>query len=104
MMGRPGYISATTLLSGLKMSSRRGGGVGETRVVPASKRLPASSLYWTLTAESAAILMSCSRVSSCVVPGGVRQLTLALAHCGSALGAGPAESMVATQVVRRTEL
>ena len=42
-------------------------------------------------------------VPSTVSPGKMRQLTLAVARCGSAFSAWPASSSVATQVVRSVE-
>ena len=54
-----------------------------------------------MTLGSAITRSRVARICSGASPGKMRQLTLARAVCGRALGAWPPESMVATQVVRR---
>jgi hypothetical protein len=54
----------------------------------------------TVAPGSAITLMIVWRISSDGVPGKMRQLTLALTFCGSALVACPPLIIVATQVVR----
>ena len=55
------------------------------------------------TPVSLAAFSSAARTSAGSWPGAIRQLTLAVAVCGSALRACPPESIVATQVVRSIE-
>ena len=54
----------------------------------------------TLTAVSSTTLTRVLCTSSQGVPGSIRQLTVALALCGSAFSACPPASSVATHVVR----
>src|SRR6478672_2548874 len=53
---------------------------------------------------SSSTLMIVARTESIGTLGNTRQLTSAVAVCGSALSAWPPLSLVATQVVRRIEL
>src|SRR3954463_1919704 len=67
------------------------------------------SAAWTgtgvmVTFGSAITRCSVARTCSGFSPGKIPQLTFARAVCGSAFGAWPPESMVATQVVRKTAL
>src|SRR5262245_34328945 len=57
----------------------------------------------TLICESASTSTSLSRTDAGDTPGRMRQLTLAVASCGSAFGAWPPASRVATHVVRIIE-
>ena len=58
----------------------------------------------TLTSGSPIAAISSWRISSALRPGNMRQLTLAVARWGRALGAWPPASCVATQLVRRMAL
>ncbi len=59
---------------------------------------------FTEIAGSASTLMTASVTSLTVSSGSSRQFTFAVARCGSALCAWPADTIVATHVVRRSAL
>ena len=72
----------------------------------AIKRVPVGVAYalWERIGIVLITLVSVACTSAVLVPGKIRQFTLARARCGSALVAWPASSIVATQLVWRTEL
>src|SRR3954465_6814580 len=86
----PGYISLVSDSTRFITSGRSGDGLLGC----------ASSTNSTLTFGSATISISFALTDAGDTPGRMRQLTLALAICGSALVAWPPSSFVATQVVR----
>ena len=88
--GTPGHSSALTASMGPITSGRS----GEAGAVASPSRV---SVTFSLgPAISVSLRVTKPRSSS----GNIRQLTLALALCASALGAWPAFSIVATHVVR----
>src|SRR5262249_37342344 len=94
--GVPGQYSATSLSTGPNTFGFRGcGPLGlSLRLAPPDHLLSGSA------ASSASFCRTCSGV----VPGKIRQLTLAVARWGSALVACPPDSMVAMHVVCSTPL
>src|ERR1044072_4033939 len=92
-IGTPGHSLAASFSIGPMIAGVSGGG-GETLL----------GSWARVTATGApASSASLARTSSTGVPGRMRQLTLAVARWGRALGAWPALTMVATQVVRSIE-
>src|SRR5438067_9828888 len=90
----PGQNSADSFVIGPITSSRS-----------AEDSLSVGGSSWVTTIwSSASTRSSAAFTSSTGSPGITRQLTLAVANCGSALIAGPASSSVATQVVRNCAL
>ena len=87
----PGHISSATFSIGLRIRGVNGVGAAIG---------PRTSGIVTATAGSSAILTSCARIASRDTPGKMRQLIFAVARWGRALVACPADSMVATHVVR----
>ena len=94
--GVPGQYSVVSLSTGPNTFGFRVCGPLGT-----SLRMAASV---TLISGSPASSTSFCRTCSGVVPGKMRQLTLAVARCGSALVAWPPDSMVAIHVVCRMPL
>src|SRR6201986_3738451 len=93
--GTPGQSCLPTASAGPRTWGVSGGG-GETGLF--------SPTMEDLIAGASATFCSAAIPASGASPGMMRQLTLAVARCGRALGAWPAVSMVATQVVRIIEL
>src|SRR5579859_8042405 len=91
MRGTPGHILAATCFTGPRILSVKGGG-GDTGL-----KEPTGLILIPGSATTSWRVFCTSGIG---VPGRMRQLTLALACCASALGAWPPSSMVATQVVR----
>src|SRR5271157_4252548 len=101
--GRPGHIVPSVRAKVAFNSGRRGeGGTATMGMSFLSDVFSATKVIMSL--ESATTLSNVLRTSSGSSPGNTRQLTLARAVCGRALGAWPPESMVATQVVWSSEL
>ena len=90
-IGRPGK-RACTAFSIAAITSGRSGEAGLS-IAPSAERV-------IVAPGSAMTLAICWRTLSEDPPGKMRQLTLALAFCGSALVACPPLIIVATQVVR----
>src|SRR6185436_443099 len=88
----PGYVSAVSFSIGAITLRDRVGGAPTF-----------SGADWnsTVTFGSSMARINSWRISSCACPGKMRQLTLAVARCGRALGAWPPAIWVATQLVRR---
>src|SRR5579863_8998391 len=89
--GTLGHISCATSSIGFKVSGVNGAACASG---------PRTSGIVTDTAGSSTIFINCAFTSSRDTPGKIRQLILALALCGNALVACPADNIVATQVVR----
>src|SRR4051812_46394456 len=93
--GTPGKYFATRRSAGPIIFASSGGGTAIGRRRPT---------IVTVTLGSAIARMSAALVVSASSPGTIRQLIVALARCGKALGACPPSNIVATQVVRNIEL
>src|SRR6266478_3003542 len=101
--GRPGHKLCTVFSSASTTSGNNGDG-GTPTCGTIAPFAAFTGTIMTLTLGSAATLSSVLRTSSGSSPGIMRQLTLARAVCGSALGACPPVSIVATHVVCSSEL
>src|SRR5713226_8199700 len=101
--GTPGQRMLKTLSVARVTSGSNGeGGTGTTGTT-----FPSGASCGTMLILTFGSLATRSRVlwtSSGSSPGKMRQLTLARAVCGSAFGACPPESIVATHVVCKSEL
>ena len=86
--GTPGNIDVTIASVAVITSSLRTAGMLGV----------ASSTSDTSIAGSASTFVSCVTTAATGTPGRIRQFTLAVASCGSALGAWPPSSCVATHV------
>src|SRR5215467_11752449 len=101
--GMPGHILVKVFSMALVTSGSSGeGGTGTTGTTFPSGSACATMLIFTF--GSLATRWRVFRISCGSSPGKIRQFTLARAVCGSALGAWPPESIVATQVVCSKEL
>src|SRR6266568_2214180 len=101
--GMPGHILLKVFCMAFVTSGSNGeGGTGTTGTAFPSGSVCVTMLILTL--GSLATRWRVLRISCGSSPGKMRQLTLARAVCGSALGAWPPESIVATQVVCSNEL
>src|SRR5512143_3082190 len=97
MIGTIGTLPQTTLTdaSTAPNTSGRSGEAGLGRAV---------SIGVTCTVVSLITRTSARSTAAGSAPGSMRQFTVARAVCGSALGAWPPSSIVATQVVRMSAL
>src|SRR5215468_4945149 len=101
--GNPGHIVANVSEYAVITSRISGdGGTVTTGIALPSEVL--STTIVTFTPESFATRSNVFRTSSGSSPGKIRQLTVARAICGSAFGAWPPASIVATHVVLSSEL
>src|SRR5437762_2261591 len=96
MTGTPGHIRRVTFSTGPIISGVSGDGLAGTAVL--------SLIGVTRTESSATTRTSVALISPGASPGIMRQLTMARARWGSALGAWPPSSIVGTQVVRSCAL
>src|SRR5208337_1653386 len=101
--GSPGHIAASVRFNVSFNSGKRGDGGTATMGMSFPSEV-FSGTKVILSLGSATTRSNVLRTSSGSSPGNTRQLTLARAVCGRALGAWPPDSMVATQVVWRSEL
>src|SRR6267378_5050910 len=101
--GTPGQVTFKTFSMACVTSGSSGdGGTGTTGTTFPSGVSCGTMVI--LTFGSFATRSSVLCTSSGSSPGKIRQLTLARAVCGSAFGAWPPKSMVATHVVCKSEL
>src|ERR1700740_1896178 len=101
--GSPGHIVERVCSRALVSSGRSADG-GTVTIGISFPSAVFSGIKVTLTLGSATTRSNVLCNSSGSSPGKILQLTVARADCGSALGACPPASMVATQVVRNSEL
>src|SRR5208337_2327784 len=102
-IGIPGHMVAKVRSSAVVTS----GSSGEGGTATMGMSFPSAVFSGTtviLTLGSAATRSNVLRTLSGSSPGKMRQFTLARAVCGSALGAWPPDSIVATHVVCSNEL